>query len=249
MGTMTILKWFCRKMGAGVLILGMSGCVMPAPPSSIDEPVEARRDTISRSLHGFEPGTATRRDVVLALGEPDAVSLDECMLIYWSPKDVTSWFIYIPLGMSDTYSDWDVDYFVAEFDAAGVLIDFEEEENWPALVPSLSTYGGQKVLFQHEAEMIKCIDWLPDYYKLQGIAVLTETELVFMSNKLIANTPPDLRLTYSSMTEEQIEGFIGKAMRVRCRSGAEFKFRMDHQRRKSDPLQVAHGIIQSKLTQ
>lgn len=245
---MTIPDWFYRCLGIGMLMLSVSGCIMPAPPYSIDEEVEVRRDSIGQSLPHFQPGVTTRRDVILALGVPDAVSVDECKLIYWSPKDVMSWLVYVPLGMSHVRSDWDVDYFVAEFDARGLLVDFKEEESWPELVPLFSSYGGHKVLFQHEAEMIKVDKWLPDYFKLKGVAIFTETELVFMSHKLIANAPADLRLAYSSITEERITGFMEEAIWVHCRSGDEYKFKIEDQHGDGEPLQEAHRILQSQLT-
>jgi hypothetical protein len=140
------------------------------------------------------------------------------------------------------------DYSVARFDAQGLLIDFKEEGNLPGLGPSLSTFKGQKILFQHKATMKKETKG-PPYGHVVGTVVLTETELFFfMSNKLIANTPAELRLAYSSISEEQIKGFLSKALWVKCRTGDEYKFMMGYHDPERKNLHEAHRIIQSKLS-
>jgi hypothetical protein len=73
-------------------LLGLSsGClIIPTPESDSGN---ARANLNPQSITNIQPAITTIQDVILALGEPDAVSPDERKLVYRSEKIVGVWFI------------------------------------------------------------------------------------------------------------------------------------------------------------
>jgi hypothetical protein len=73
-----------KRLGLFVLLLwGSTGCYVPieqVPPGS--------REYFPAGYSDFSPDLATRADVLLAMGEPDTVSIDESVLTYrWHSTD------------------------------------------------------------------------------------------------------------------------------------------------------------------
>jgi hypothetical protein len=246
---MTILEQFCQRIVIITLLLGVSGCVVIPVPLPIDDAVEARRDSVGRSVTRFQTGVTTRRDILLALGEPDATSIDERKLVYWAPK-WRVWCLLLGYYICDWDTLGDIDYIVAEFDGLGLLVKFEEAENCPPLMVPLTCYSGHKVLLQQGATKIDVIKWHLDKFQ-NGTIILTETELIFISHKPMANAP-DLQIAYSSISDVYIKGLAVDALCVRCRSGAEYKFWIDHlnpdEQQEGKALQKAYSLIRSRLT-
>ena len=73
------------------LMFGATGClVIPTPHSDSGY---ARTNVNQHAQEQFVPGKTTREDVIVALGEPDAVSMDEHHLAYRSEKVVALWIV------------------------------------------------------------------------------------------------------------------------------------------------------------
>src|SRR6266581_9613371 len=66
----------------------LSGCIVPLPNRDTGNP---RKDLGQPTASRIEPGVATIEDVLLKLGEPDAVSPDERSLAYRSQRTLAIW--------------------------------------------------------------------------------------------------------------------------------------------------------------
>jgi hypothetical protein len=67
--------------GAGSVALLLAGCAIPIP-SSYDS--ESRENVAEAAPVAIEVGATTREDVLMLLGEPDAVGIDESWIAYAS---------------------------------------------------------------------------------------------------------------------------------------------------------------------
>ena len=109
------------------LTLATSGClIIPTPEYDSGK---ARANINKKTPQRFEPGKTTRAEVMMALGEPDAVTPDERKLAYRSEKVCGLWFVgggYSAAGGTITKDR----YFVAEFDERGVLLKAERSSTW-----------------------------------------------------------------------------------------------------------------------
>ena len=93
----------------------------------------ARANLNKKSPAGIEPGVSTRQDVLLAFGEPDAVSPDERKLAYRSEKIIGIWIA--GGGYSAASGTFTKDrYLVVEFDGKGFVKSREISSRW--FVPS-----------------------------------------------------------------------------------------------------------------
>jgi outer membrane protein assembly factor BamE (lipoprotein component of BamABCDE complex) len=114
------------------LAMTSAGClILPTPEFDSGE---ARANIKKKTPAQFEPGKTTRAEVILALGEPDAVSPDECSLVYRSEKVCGLWFVGGYYSGAGGTIERDR-YLVAEFDAHGVLAKFERSAPWVGSKP------------------------------------------------------------------------------------------------------------------
>ena len=71
-----------RLLTTALILLG-TGCVLPIPTARhTPKSATTRGEIEAQRFQPLEPGTATRADVLLRLGEPDVVTSDERLLIY-----------------------------------------------------------------------------------------------------------------------------------------------------------------------
>jgi hypothetical protein len=231
---MRLFLHICWSIGCSLLALSISGCIIfPVPRFDTAE----TRDNISEQvISRFEPEKTTRREVMLVLGEPDAVSIDERKLIY-STQQVVAYavFPYVGGGVSPIP---DIDFFVAEFDAQGVLLKFAEVKRYPELIPRLANYGGYKIIFQKKALQIK-----PEH--VGGTLLLTDSEIIFISDRQMSNADPEFRVIYAKITDVRLKSFK-TTLAVECQTGSEYRFMISGWKG-MESLQKAHNLIQAKI--
>ena len=99
------------------LAYGTTGClIIPTPHSDTGY---ARTNLDLRTPEQFTPGVTPRQDIILALGEPDAVSWDERQMAYRSEKVVALWLVFGGYSGSDAGTIYKNHFYVFEFDPQG----------------------------------------------------------------------------------------------------------------------------------
>lgn len=123
MRNMILIRFGALCLGATALTLGTAGClVIPTPHRDTGY---ARTNLTTLTPQEFTPGQSAREDVMLALGEPDAVSADEQKLAYRSEKTVAAWIMFIGGGYSGEAFGGGINqerFYVFEFDLQGRLL-------------------------------------------------------------------------------------------------------------------------------
>jgi len=219
------------------LIVGTSGClVIPTPEFNSGA---ARANINKKTTARFEPGTTTREDVILALGEPDAVSPDERKLAYRSEKICGFWIL--AGGYSATGGTIEKDrYLVLAFDAHGRLLCVERSAHWFTSADAgkvLSEKAGQDsgttdeaISHQHRGEWFPHVDGFKQprdatYMGNPGAFRLAESNLVFVTHAQLANAEPALALPYASLVDCHLDRFfLGRRLVVRSLSGEVHSF-------------------------
>lgn len=216
---MTALNQMCFTLILYLMILTVSGCMIIPVPRYDTAP--SRCNISEQETRRFEPGATTRRDLILALGEPDAVSIDERKLVYcW--QRVVAWWIIVGFegtaGAGDAGEIYDADFFVAEFDARGVLVRFAESKRFPELVPTLSSYGDHRILLQNSAKLYAGVDgfkgiWYRVNNGIPGQLLLTEHAVIFIEDALLSNAAPTREWAYPLIRKERLAKF-GRSRRL-----------------------------------
>lgn len=105
----------------------LSGCIVIPLPHN--EHPESRDNSFISTGQRLEEGVATRRDVLLALGEPDEASTNELDFHYFYKADTGVWIVFIP----PAYADGDIKKtdrcYLAEFNESAVLVSFGEHKH------------------------------------------------------------------------------------------------------------------------
>jgi hypothetical protein len=262
----TILKAsrFCRLLAMGLaLAYSTTGClVIPIRPVHSGY---ARTNVTEETATQFEPGKVTMADVILQLGEPDAVSADESQLAYRSEKVVGWWIIAAASpggggGEADgaIYKDR---IFVFEFDPSGQfqtarqsrqfsgVRDLEQPDLKPPELNSRDAAGapaticGERVWREHPQSF-----WLAgvDGYRSKGAKsivgepgqlLLTESNLFFLAQSRFANAEPALTLPLASVAEVRLDKYVlGRRLVVQLDTGKVHSFE----------IHTAGGIWQDK---
>jgi hypothetical protein len=229
---------------AGVAVCGLTltGClIIPTPQFHSGN---ARRNLGPDTPARFEPGKSTRTDVILALGEPDAVSADERRLAYWSEK-VAGFLLVGGYGAGAAAPLTKDEYLVCEFDARGRLLKAERSTHWLASAKVEQKVGpsadaGGPAANVHVDTRASWLEGVNDYRTLgftdakwtPGHLVVTDSELRFFARSDFGNAPPTLTLplrTVSTVSEDRI--FIGDLLAVRTSNGKCHTFQIwgDHQ--------------------
>lgn len=231
------LRSFATLGLALALTVGTSGCiVIPTPEFNSGA---ARANINKKTPARFEPGTTTREDVILSLGEPDVVSPDERKLAYRSEKVCGFWIL--AGGYSATGGTIEKDrYLVLAFDAQGRLLCAERSAHW------FTSADARKVLLEEAGQDSDAADeamcrqhrgeWFPhvDGFKQPrdatfmgnpGVFRLAESDLEFITRAQLANAEPALTLPYASLVECRLDKFfLGRRLVVRTRSGEVHSF-------------------------
>ncbi|MCX6876986.1 MAG: hypothetical protein NTW21_24700 [Verrucomicrobia bacterium] len=226
-----------RRCLVAALACGVTGCIIPTP--WIDS--GAARHNIRKETPGqFQPGRTTRAEVMLALGEPDAVAPDERKLAYRSEKICAIWLVGGSYSGGGGSLEKD-DYLVFQFDAGGRLRKTERSSHWltsAALDRKLGTTAPAASRRDAGIRTETRANWLSgvDDFKARGVTeakwvpgklVLTASELRFFSRSKFANAPPIFILPYTTITEASEDKlFIGSLLAVRTRTGKHYAFQI-----------------------
>jgi hypothetical protein len=248
-----------RNLWCGLLMLILPACIIIPVPRY--DTAETRRNISEQEISVFKPGITTRRDVILALGEPDAVSIGERRLVYCR-QQVVAWGMIAgfegPAAAGDAGDICDTDFFVAEFDVGGVLINFAEAKHFPEMIPRLSNYGGNKVILQKTANWYPDMNgfhplWHKSVYGNRGQLLLTDIELIFIAYEPFANDGPDCRIAFSAIAAVRLDAF-GPACRlvIRGKTGALNSFDILKPKgwmiTEKEASQQVHEFLQKKIS-
>lgn len=195
------------------LIFGAAGClIIPTPHSDSGY---ARTNINQHVQEQFVPGRTTREDVIMTLGEPDAVSMDEQHLAYRSEKVVALWVVgggYSAAG-GTIYKNR---FYVLEFDSQGRFQTVQETGQWGMVEGAHEPELANSSLYLTSSNrtvvnMGRGAFWLADINGFQGWRaqstlgeagqfLLTESNLVFTTESQFANAEPKLKLPLTSIT-------------------------------------------------
>jgi outer membrane protein assembly factor BamE (lipoprotein component of BamABCDE complex) len=250
------------------LMFGATGCLII--PTLHKDSGYARTNVNQQAQEQFMPGRTTREDVIMALGEPDAVSIDEHYLAYRSEKVVALWIVgggYSATG-GTIYRER---FFVFEFDPQGRFQTVRQSKPWapvqgehaPELPNSAYYFLGASnrtvVGVSHGAF------WLSDINGFQGLKgqftigkagqlMLTESNLVFNTGSDFANTMTDLKLPLASITNVYLaQSLFLRRLVVQTDAGAVHSFEIVKPSglggvwQDKTAMQVACDFIQSKI--
>lgn len=254
--------WLPGLLVAVPLLGGMAGCII-IPTPGLDSG-ETRTNISRKTTAQFTPGRTTRPEIVLALGEPDAVTPDERKLAYRREKTDAFWFAAGGYNAAGGSIESDR-YLVAEFDAAGLMQKIEWSRSWCGsrdpdriLATGFATNRDAAIRVQHPANWLAGVDgYRPKHAAemsgLPGRLCLTEQELRFYSKGQFANEPPALLMPYASISAVQVDKFLfGRRLVVRGRAGEIDCFEvlgsmgvsLDRQ-----ALEEVRNLLQSKINQ
>lgn len=207
--------------------VGMTGCVpIPVPPMQTG----ATRTNLTRqTTQQFKTGQSTVEDVVLALGEPDAVSADEYKLGYHSERALPVAVLILPVWGGTGINEHRICLF--EFDARGCLLqatqktsltgdgaDMSDElplPRWPdgETNPVPAWMAGERVWQNFtNSTWYAGMDGIKDYKNpdrtplcQSGHLILTESNLYFFSEGQFANAEPVLQLPLATVTDTRVD--------------------------------------------
>ncbi|HEY9171952.1 MAG TPA: hypothetical protein VI136_06700 [Verrucomicrobiae bacterium] len=215
-----------------VAILVTPGClVIPTPEFNSGA---ARANISKHTANQFQPGQTTRADVILALGEPDAVSPNERDLAYRAEKICGFWFVggYYSGAAGVVSKDRCL---VLSFDTEGRLQKVERSTQWFALgtpdkvLPGTSPIAHallcEPIHKQHPGEWFPGLNGFRDkgwerFPGQPGQFLLSESNVFFVTRAQLANTSPAFTAPYASLVECRVDNyFFGRRLVIRTRDG------------------------------
>ena len=233
------------------LMFGMTGClIIPTPHGDSGY---ARTNVNQHVREQFMPGKTTRQDVIMALGEPDAVSWDEHQLAYRSEKVVALWVLAVGApeagGAATGGTIYKNHFYVFEFDPKGlyqtnrqtgqlgVVVGTDEPQLRSPMFISGDSNGPPATVVGEPVQRAypKCF-WLAgvDGYRSKGATYvagelghlfLTESNLAFATESQFYSGEPALKLPFASITEVHVDKYFrGRRLVVRLDSGAVHSF-------------------------
>jgi len=236
-GVFTVLS--CLLSGAG-LVICLSGCVVPMP--HIDSGFT--RTNVNEQVVGqFAPGQTTREDVILTLGEPDVVSAGERELAYRSEKLSAIWFVPVMGAPAPAGPIYDHRYFIFTFNAPGQFQSVWQTNEQPSIV------WWQEAAVQPQAAPDNSNGvhvvvsgysyWQPKVDGFQGgvaqttggtlgYLLLTESNLVFVSESDFACPRPVLDLPLTAISRVHVDSyfFTRRLLVIHTDAGAVHSFRI-----------------------
>lgn len=264
----------CRLLAMGlVLVFFTAGCVIiPIRPAhsgyartNVNEEVTAR----------FEPGKMTKADVILLLGEPDAVSLDECRLAYRSEKVVAFWLLggggpEAGAAAATGGAIFRERYFVFEFDPQGRFQSVRQSKQWgvthEADAPELNNPAFYLASSnQSVVGVSRSAFWLADTDGFRGWngqmtmgkagqLLITESNLLFVASTDFADAEPGLELPLATITRVYVAKFLYlRRLVVHTNAGAVHSFWITEPNfaggisQDKAAMQAACDFIQSKI--
>lgn len=240
-----------------------TGClIIPTPHKDSGY---ARINVNKHTPEQFVPGKTARSDVIVALGEPDAVSTDERQLAYRSEKVYGLWIIAAAGeggGGGTGGTIYRNHFWVFEFDAQGLFQKASRTGRWGVVV------GDEEPVLSHPmphsgnsngvpASLVSDQVWraFPKSYWLvavdgyqtkgakyvvgeRGQLVLTESDLIFISESQFANAEPAMTLPLALIADVHLDKYFrARRLVVRTKTGQNHSFQ----------ITGARGIMQDKL--
>ncbi|HZR18006.1 MAG TPA: hypothetical protein VFE51_11980 [Verrucomicrobiae bacterium] len=215
---------FTRTLGlAGVLAVFTSGCLIIPTPHFDSGKAGANLD--KKSPQRIEPGVTRREQVLLQLGEPDAVSSDKRKIAYRSEKVVAYWIAaggYQAGGGTLTKDR----YLVVEFDECGIVRSREMSSHWLSSAPwdsVMKTKGWQEesaAIIDEVSIICGRVQWFPNTDGFEhwvgklwagelvlGYLGLTADAIVFRDRTQSGNSTPECFLPYKSLKDCRLAKF------------------------------------------
>lgn len=252
----------CVWLLFALLFVGVAGCII-IPTPGLDSG-ETRTNIDKHTPEQFTPGRTTRAEVMLALGEPDAVTPDERKLAYRREKIAAIWLAGGGYG-GGAGGSFDTDrYVVAEFDATGRLLKIAfDRYGLGSLDPdklldiaAVITNRDASVHFQARANWLAGVkDYKspgdPSAVWVSGRLVLSATELRFYGRGKFANEPPEFALSYAAMQAVRLERFyFCRLLVIDGRGGENHAFRVwgdPAGRSERETVGAAYEFLRSKI--
>ncbi len=195
-----------------VLVSATTGClVLPTPAFHSGS---ARENLHRRSLEPLQTNQSTRADVILTLGEPDAVSPDEHQLVYRMERIRALWFVgagYTGIGGVFTRDE----YRTFTFNAAGILQTIDQQCHWVTSTdPDKLTSSLAAPMESDHPHLELPADWIhgvdartakasqsppPE----RGRLLLGATFAGFRSKRQLANEPPVWSVPYDTLADAE----------------------------------------------
>jgi hypothetical protein len=249
--------------GAAVLLLALgAGCIIIPTPEH--DSGRARSNLNKESPSQIQPGISTMADVMLSLGEPDAVSSDERRLVYRSEKIIAYWAA--GGGYSGGIGALTKDrYLLIELDEAGVVTKLDSSATWlVSTSPERLLRAGEAGTRPPNGEAIRfsaTAVWYPHCDGLNfskagspagsGQFVLTATALEFRDSRQFGNAEPALVLPYEALNGCRIARFgFGRFLVVRTKSDAAHTFSLSHVQgvnQGEDALDAVHRFLEASI--
>lgn len=217
------------------LLAGVTPCcvILPTPPYHSGN---ARDNVDAAATARFRPGKSTRADVILALGEPDAVTANERTLAYRTEK-VRAILVVGGYGAGAAAPISKDEYLVFDFDGRGRLVASRTSDHWGHA--DMGRTLGATTTRREGSDWSGDASWLvgADDYRskgfkpglewVRGSLELSKDRLQFRSRKDFANAPPALTLSYRDVTavaEDRL--LLGSVLAIHTRSGKALAFQV-----------------------
>lgn len=238
---------FARWCLPALALLFLTGCLI-IPTPHLDSGY-ARTNLDRRLSQQFIPGQTTREEIILKLGEPDAISRDERHLAYRSEKVVALWVVATIGGNGAGGVIYQNRFYVFEFGPQGILqkitqsseLDGVEDFVEPVLNPPASHFAGSNSVpamflgepVRHGYSQSIWLDRVDGYRNSStglilgepGCLLLTESNLVFETASSFANTGPVLTVPYVSMSDVHLDKLLlGQRLVIRLNDGVVHSF-------------------------
>jgi len=238
-------------LAVAALMFGATGCLIVPTPHT--DSGYARTNVNQCAQEQFVPGKTTREDVIMVLGEPDAVSWDELQLAYRSEKVVSLWIVAVGSqagnGTVTGGTIYKNHFYIFEFDRQGrfqiarqtgqlgVAGGADEPRLRSPVFASGDSNGPPASIVGEPAqrEYPRCF-WQSgmDGYRSQnatyvlgesGQLFLTESNLAFTTEAQFYRGEPALRLSFACIKKVHVDKFLlGRRLVIRLDDGAFHSF-------------------------
>jgi hypothetical protein len=206
----------------------------------------SRQNVTAQSTNLIQTGTDTMGDVILKLGEPDAVSPDEHRIAYSSEKIVGLLF-FVGVPAPDNPEIPTYHYLNVEFNN-GVVTNqsFTKQQFFKQQASLLAgSIGGEKIEISFPC-------WSSSGQLIAGNLILTDSKLYFVKETQWLNESPAVSLRYDFITGctwTKNEDEAGSpALVVRTKDGQNYAFAIrDWRRSAQNTVESACSLIQSKI--
>jgi hypothetical protein len=235
-----------------VLLLSATGCVFIPIPTKHYDSGYARTNINQHVQQQFVPGRTTREDIIVALGEPDAVSLDELHLAYRSEKAVALWILAAGGGYSGVLTGGTIyknRFFVFDFNSQGRFQTARQTGQFGMVQgsheselrsPVFTAGGSNAVIAMIAGEPVQreypqsfwlagsdLAGWKGAGYTVgqPGHLFCTESNLAFATEAQFANTEPILKLPFADIEETHLDKYFrARRLVVHLKNGVVHAF-------------------------